>query len=185
MDERAVQCALSALERYHDGPPKHPRSYADLHEHVLALARAGLLVIVDEPINKDTEMHPLVRWQYRGGIAEPDRKAFLFTQPTDSKGRRFDISVLVAGLAANRDVYRIGFGKPLEEIGETWVKAIAAPISSATAAGSTACRCRSRRPDGTTHPISRPAITSPRTPTPASKTSATIADSSRRRAGSG
>src|SRR5437667_405131 len=129
MDERAVQCALSALERYHDGPPKHPRSYADLHKHVLALARAGLLVVVDEPINKDAEMHPLVRWQYRGGIAEPDRKAFLFTQPTDSKGRRFDISVLVAGLAANRDVYRIGFGKPLEEIGETWVKAIADPIA--------------------------------------------------------
>ena len=79
MDEGAVQCALSALERYHDGPPKHPRSYADLHKHVLALARAGLLVVVDEPINKDAEMHPLVRWQYRGGIAEPDRKAFLFT----------------------------------------------------------------------------------------------------------
>src|SRR5947207_1809163 len=129
MDEGAVQCALSALERYHNGPPKHPRSYADLHEHVLALARAGLLVVVDEPINKDAEMHPLVRWQYRGGIAEPDRKAFLFTQPTDSKGRRFDSSVLVAGLAANRDVYRTGFGKPLDEIGPAWVNAIANPIA--------------------------------------------------------
>ena len=32
-----------------------------LHAHVLALARAGLLVVVDEPVNKDTEMHPLVR----------------------------------------------------------------------------------------------------------------------------
>ena len=74
-------------------------------------------------------MHPLVRWQYRGGIAEPERKAFLFTQPTDSKGRRFDSSVLVAGLAANRDVYRIGFGKPLEEIGQAWVKAMADPIA--------------------------------------------------------
>src|SRR5436190_16433089 len=128
MDERAVQCALSALERYHDGPPKHPRSYADLHEHVLALARAGLLVVVDEPINKDAEMHLLVRWQYRGGIAEPDRKAFLFTQPTDSKGRRYDMAVLVAGLAANRDVYRIGFGQPLDKIGATWVNAMAHPI---------------------------------------------------------
>src|SRR6266545_877390 len=128
MDERAAERALSALERYRAGAPKHPRSYPDLHEHVLALARAGLLVVVDEPINKDTEMHPLVRWQYRGGIAEPERKAFLFTQPTDSKGRRYDISVLVAGLAANREVYRIGFGKPLDQIGETWVKAIAHPI---------------------------------------------------------
>jgi hypothetical protein len=67
-----------ALELYRDAPPRHPRSYPDLHEHVLALAREGLLVVVDEPINKDTEMHPLVRWQYRGGIPEPERKAFLF-----------------------------------------------------------------------------------------------------------
>src|SRR5262252_2429967 len=129
MDERAAGRALAALERYRDGPRKIPRSYPDLHEHVLALARAGLLTIVDEPINKDTEMHPLVRWQYRGGIAEAERKAFLFTQPTDGKGRRFDIAVLVAGLAASRAVYRVGFGKPLEEIGPTWVKAIANPIA--------------------------------------------------------
>ncbi len=126
MDERTAARALSALERYRDGPPRHARCYPDLHEHVLALARAGLLVVVEEPINKDTEMHPLVRWQYRGGIAEPERRAFLFTQPTDSKGRRFDIAVLVAGLAANREVYRVGLGKPLEEIGRTWIAAIAA-----------------------------------------------------------
>src|SRR4051812_2674892 len=118
----------SALERYRDAAPQHPRGYPDLHAHVLALAREGLLHVIDAPVNKDTEMHPLVRWQYRGGIPEPERKAFLFTQPTDSKGRRYDIAVLVAGLAANRDVYRVGFGKPLHEIGATWVKAIANPI---------------------------------------------------------
>ena len=95
-----------ALARYRDGPPSNPRSYPDLHEHILALARENLLVVVDEPINNDTEMHPLVRWQFRGGIPEPQRKAFLFTRPTDSKGRRFDCAVLVAGLAVNRDVYR-------------------------------------------------------------------------------
>jgi UbiD family decarboxylase len=128
MDERPPSSASPALERYRDGPPQHARTYPDLHEHVLALAREGLLVVVDEPINKDTEMHPLVRWQYRGGIAEPQRKAFLFTQPTDSKGRRYDCAVLVAGLAANRDVYRVGFGQPLETIGAAWVKAIANPI---------------------------------------------------------
>src|ERR1700704_390646 len=128
-DMRKINESATALERYRDGPARHPRGYPDLHEHALALARAGLLVVVDEPINKDTEMHPLVRWQYRGGIPEPERKAFLFTQPTDSKGRRFDMSVLVAGLAANPDVYRIGFGKPLEEIGAAWVDAIAHPVA--------------------------------------------------------
>ena len=40
MDDRAADRAVSALERYRDGPPKHPRSYPDLHEHVLALAQA-------------------------------------------------------------------------------------------------------------------------------------------------
>ena len=123
-----VEPAAAALDRYRD-PPASGRDYPDLHAHVLALARAGLLVVVDEPINKDTEMHPLVRWQFRGGIPEPERKAFLFTQPTDSKGRRYDIAVLVAGLAANREVYRIGFGKPLDAIGKAWVDAIAAPVA--------------------------------------------------------
>jgi len=36
--------------------------------------------------------------------------------------------VLVAGLAANPEVYRVGFGKPLEAIGAAWVAAIANPI---------------------------------------------------------
>src|SRR4051794_7169118 len=118
-----------SLARYRDAPPTHARAYPDLHEHVLALARENLLVVVDEPINKDTEMHPLVRWQYRGGIPEPERKAFLFTQPTDSKGRRYDSAVLVAGLAANREVYRIGFGQPLEDIGAAWIAAMASPLT--------------------------------------------------------
>ena len=44
------------------------RGYPDLHDHIMALDEAGLLVTVERPINKDTEMHPLVRWQFRGGI---------------------------------------------------------------------------------------------------------------------
>jgi len=104
------------------------RSYPDLHDHVRALDQAGLLITVARPINKDTEMHPLVRWQFRGGIEEKDRKAFLFTNVTDSKGRRYDIPVLVGGLAANREIYRIGIGCPFDEIERRWVKAVAAPI---------------------------------------------------------
>jgi UbiD family decarboxylase len=108
-----------------------PTPYPDLHAHVAELARQDLLVVVDDPVNKDTEMHPLVRWQYRGGIPESRRKAFLFTNPTDGKGRRYDCAVLVAGLAATPAVYRVGFGKPLEQIGETWIHAIANPVPPA------------------------------------------------------
>src|SRR6266480_6409610 len=103
------------------------RGYADLHEHLEALRKAGLLITVERPINKDTEMHPLVRWQFRGGIEEKDRKAFLFTNVVDSKGRKYDIPVLVGGLAANREIYRIGIGCPFEEIDSRWVAAAARP----------------------------------------------------------
>ncbi len=118
----------ASLQRYLDESASRA-AYPDLHAHVIELYRKGLLVVVDEPINKDTEMHPLVRWQYRGGIPEKDRKAFLFTNAMDGKGRKYDASVLVAGLAATPDVYRVGFGKPLEKIGETWINAISNPIA--------------------------------------------------------
>jgi 3-polyprenyl-4-hydroxybenzoate decarboxylase len=103
-------------------------SYPDLHDHVRALEKAGQLIRVDRPINKDTEMHPLVRWQFRGGIEEKDRKAFLFTNVTDSKGRKYDIPVLVGGLAANREIYRIGVGCEFDQIDARWVKASQNPL---------------------------------------------------------
>jgi 4-hydroxy-3-polyprenylbenzoate decarboxylase len=109
-------------------PSAAGRGYPDLHDHVRTLDDAGLLITVDRPINKDTEMHPLVRWQFRGGIEEKDRKAFLFTNVIDSKGRKYDIPVLVGGLAANREIYRIGLGCSFEEMDERWVRATAAPL---------------------------------------------------------
>ena len=64
-----------------------PRQYPDLHEHLERLESEGLLIRVKEPVDKDQEMHPLVRWQFRGGIKEKDRKAFLFEKPVDGKGK--------------------------------------------------------------------------------------------------
>src|SRR3954465_2888996 len=111
------------------------RKYADLHEHLEALDKAGLLIRVQRAINKDTEMHPLGRWQFRGGIAEKDRKAFLFSNVTDSKGRKYDIPVAVGALAANREIYRLGMGCPLEKINEVWTRAIAQPIAPRVVSG--------------------------------------------------
>ena len=65
----------------------HARRYADLHEHLDALRKEGLLLTIDEPVDKDSELHPLVRWQYVGGIDEDERMAFLFTNVTDARGR--------------------------------------------------------------------------------------------------
>ncbi len=105
-----------------------PRSYPDLHDHLKALDERGLLVTVDREINKDTELHPLVRWQFRGGLEEKDRRAFLFTNVVDSKGRKFDIPVAVGVLAASRDIYRTGIGCELDEIEATWNRATANPV---------------------------------------------------------
>jgi len=105
------------------------RAYPDLHDHLATLAKEGLLITVDRAIDKDTEMHPLVRWQFRGGIAEPERKAFLFKNPTDAKGKRYDIPVAVGVLAANREIYSIGMACALDEIEATWNRAVAKPIA--------------------------------------------------------
>ena len=104
------------------------RGYADLQEHLEALDAAGLLLAVDEPVNKDTEMVPLVRWQFRGGLDESERRAFLFRNVTDSLERRYDIPVVIGALAANRAVYSVGMRAGVGEIQAKWDRAIADPI---------------------------------------------------------
>ncbi|MBN8937089.1 MAG: hypothetical protein J0I13_12615, partial [Rhizobiales bacterium] len=49
-------------------PAKGPR--LDLQQHIADLDAAGLLVRIDRPVNKDTELSPLVRWQFIGGLPE-------------------------------------------------------------------------------------------------------------------
>src|SRR5262245_26262204 len=90
----------------------------DLQEHLADLEARGLLVRIDRPIDKDTELHPLVRWQFIGGVAEDKRRAFLFTNVTDGKGRRYDMPVVVGALAASPEIYALGMGCRVEEIGE-------------------------------------------------------------------
>lgn len=105
------------------------RGYPDLHDHLRALEEADLLYRIDEPVNKDTELMPLVRWQFRGGIPEARRKAFLFTNMTNSQGRTYDTPLLVGGMAATRQIYSIGMGVPVEAIGDHWKQALAAPLA--------------------------------------------------------
>ena len=105
------------------------RAYRDLHEHLDELKRRGLLVTVDRQIDKDSELHALVRWQFVGGLAETERKAFLFTNIVDGKGRRYDMPVVVGALAANRAVYSVGMDAPVDEIQAKWDYAIANPIA--------------------------------------------------------
>ena len=100
----------------------------DFQQHLADLEAAGLLVRIDRPINKDTELIPLVRWQFIGGVPEDERRAFLFTNVVDCKGRRYDMPVVVGALASSPEIYAMGMGRPVDEIGEAWMRAIAHPI---------------------------------------------------------
>jgi UbiD family decarboxylase len=117
------------------------RTYADLGEHIRRLADRGLLFTVERPVNKDTEMHPLVRWQYRGGIAEAARKAFLFTNVTDARDRSFPGGSVVIGVFAGTPaIYAIGLNCKAEEIGAAWLHAIANPVAPHILSGPVPCQ---------------------------------------------
>lgn len=102
--------------------------YKDLHEHLKTLEQKNLLYRIKEPVNKDTEIHTLVRWQFRGGIPEKDRKAFLFENVTDSRGMKYKIPVAVGALAANPEIYASGMDCTVEEIADKWDRAVKNPI---------------------------------------------------------
>ncbi len=118
---------------------KSDRGYADLHDHLEALRERGLLIEVDRAIDKDSEMHPLVRWQYVGGIEEHERKAFLFTNVVNAQGRKYKFPVVVGAFAGNREIYGVGMRAPLEEVQSRWDHAIANPIPPRTV-DSAACQ---------------------------------------------
>ena len=113
-------------------PQDAGRPRLDFQAHLADLEAAGLLVRIDRPINKDTQLQPLVRWQFVGGLPEDERRGFLFTNVIDSSGRRYDMPVAVGALAASPRIYALGMGKPVAEIGPTWMRAIANPVAPRT-----------------------------------------------------
>ena len=102
--------------------------YRNLREHLETLEHAGLLTRIKRPINKDTEMHPLVRWQFRG-LDEGQRRAFYFERVVDSAGRSYDIPVLIGGLAASQKIYALGLRCSEGEVEERWTEALHKPIA--------------------------------------------------------
>ncbi len=101
--------------------------YKDLREYVEVLEEKGMLFRIKREINKDTELHPLVRWQFRG-LSDKERKPFLFENVIDVKGRKYDTPVLVAAHAASIDVYALAMNCKPEEIMAKWEQAQLHPI---------------------------------------------------------
>lgn len=101
--------------------------YNDFRQYLHSLEEAGLLIRVKEEINKDTELVPLVRLQFRG-LPEDQRKAFYFENVTDSRGRHFPGGVAIATFAASRSVYAHALAASLDQLGAVWQRALGAPI---------------------------------------------------------
>jgi len=103
---------------------KAPR---DLREQIVALENHGKLVRVNHSINKDTELHPLVRWQFRG-LPEHQRKAFFFDNIFDSRGRKYGMPLLVGGLAGSQEIYNLGLACGADEVHDRWQQALKNPL---------------------------------------------------------
>ena len=101
--------------------------YKDVREYLRALEEHGKLVRVTRAINKDTELHPLVRLQYRG-LPEEERRAFLFEKVVDIKGRSYDMAIAIACYAGSLDIYALGMQCKKEEIYPKWAHAQAHPV---------------------------------------------------------
>lgn len=96
------------------------RKYVDMRGHLKNLESRGLLKRVARVMNKDTEIHPLVRWQYRGGLGDSQRMGFLFENVVDSKGRHYNYPVAVGVMAGSTPIYAVGMGCKPEEIVAKW-----------------------------------------------------------------
>jgi len=105
--------------------------YRDLREHIHALETANKLIRIQREININTELMPLVRWQFRG-LSADQRKAFLFENVVDSKGRHYDMPVAVAVHAGSREIYALSMMCEPRQIMEKWAAALIHPIPPVT-----------------------------------------------------
>lgn len=104
------------------------RKYVDMRGHIQNLEKKNLLKRVTRTMNKDTEIHPLVRWQYRGGLKDSQRLGFLFENVVDSKGKKYPYSVAVGVMAGSVQIYATGLQCEPAEVLKVWEKAMKNPL---------------------------------------------------------
>ncbi len=119
----------AAARRARALPRRAAAARAQLSRSARARARAGARAACSSwSTSRSTKTPRCIRW-CAGSIAAASRSRT--ARRSCSRSRPIARAAASTsrcwspGLAANRDVYRIGFGKPLEEIGATWVEAIA------------------------------------------------------------
>jgi UbiD family decarboxylase len=103
----------------------------DLREFLQSLERRGKLYRWRRPVNKDTELMPLMRLQYRG-LPDEARQAFLYDNVTDGEQRRYG-KVVTGVYGASRQIIALGLGcEAPQAIYEKWRHALAHLIPPTT-----------------------------------------------------
>jgi len=110
---------------------KGKKYFRDLREFIARLEETGNLYRISDRIEKNTELMPLVRWQYQG-LPDSQRKAFLFDNVTDPQGKNYDCRVAVGVLGASREIYKMALGVKDKNgaggVSERWNDALSHPI---------------------------------------------------------
>ena len=111
---------------------KQSSYFRDLREFISHLEETGNLHRISARIEKNSELMPLVRWQYQG-LPDNQRKAFLFDNVTDPAGRNYNCRVAVGVLGASREIYKMALGMTADDnpavVAERWNQALSHPIA--------------------------------------------------------
>src|ERR1051326_8294330 len=87
-----------------------PQSYyADLRDFLAALEKRGKLHRWTRPVNKDSELMPLMRLQYRGR-SDDARQVFLYENVVDAQQKRYDMKVVTGMYGSSRSIVGYGMG---------------------------------------------------------------------------
>ena len=107
--------------------------FKDLREFLTALEGIGKLRRITREIDKDAELHPVVRWQFRG-LPEAERFGFLFENVKGIHGERYRGSVASAVIAPCLQNYALALGcEPTRQaINDRWAQAYKHPIPTRT-----------------------------------------------------
>lgn len=98
--------------------------YGDLRTFLETLEKKGNLYRWKQPVNKDTELMPLMRLQYRG-LPDEARKAFLYENVIAGNGHRYSMRVVTGMYGASRQILGMGMGcEEPEQIYEKWRHAL-------------------------------------------------------------
>jgi 4-hydroxy-3-polyprenylbenzoate decarboxylase len=101
--------------------------YRNLREYIDQLEKQHKLFRFKRDICRETELHPLIRWQFRG-LPESERRAFFFENVTSVSGQKHRMPVLVGACASSRAIYALGMGCKEDEIFTRWAEAQRDPI---------------------------------------------------------